>query len=115
MPQDPIRIDQFWDKNPLAMPWMEQFLPVDRMWQDAFVTVIGIFVVGCIGATVIYLFFQKNVVAGIICVLPAGALLASFNNRMARAQRKFFQAKRDEGRNGNANDATGSSGPVAER
>ena len=102
MPQDPIRIDQFWDKNPLVMPWMEDYLPRNRMWQDTFATIAGIFAITCIGMASLYLFIPQNVVTGIICVMPAGYLLGSFNNRMARAQRKFFQANRGgEGRNGN--------------
>lgn len=97
MPQDDsIRISQFWDKNPLVMPWMEQFLPVDRMWQDCFATVMGIFFITCIGMVAVYLLLPQNVVTGILCVLPGGYILGMFNARMARAQRKFFQAKRDE-------------------
>ncbi|MBZ9843880.1 hypothetical protein [Mesorhizobium sp. CA5] len=115
MPQDPIRIDQFWDKNPLVMPWMEKYLPIDRMWQDAVATVIGITAITCIGLAMLFLFLPNNVFTGIICVLPGGYLLGSFNERMSRAQTKFFHAKRDEGRIGNANNATGSNGPVADR
>lgn len=99
MLEDSIRIYQFWDKNPLLMPWMEQFLPTNRLWQDGMVTLIGIFVVGCIGLLLLSFILPQNVVTGIICVLPAGYLLGSFNNRMSRAQRKFLQAVRDEGRN----------------
>ncbi|TPM36200.1 hypothetical protein [Mesorhizobium sp. B2-3-4] len=106
MPQDdPIQIARFWDKNPLVMPWMEQFLPVDRMWQDCFATVVGIFVAGAIAIAFIYLFLPQNVVTGIIGVAPSGYLLGSLNNRMARAQRKFFQAKRDAARSGNSGKA----------
>lgn len=99
MLEDPIRIYQFWDKNPLVMSWMEQFLPANRLWQDGMVTLIGLFAVGCIGLLLLSFVLPQNVVTGIICVLPAGYLLGSFNNRMSRAQRKFLQAVRDEGRN----------------
>jgi hypothetical protein len=98
MPQDPIRIDQFWDKNPLVVPWMEQFLPANRMWQDAIATVFWIFIVACVGCALLHFVLPNNVVSGIMCVLPGGYLLGSLNKRMSRAQRKFFQAKRDEGR-----------------
>ena len=113
--QDTIRIDQFWDKNPLVMPWMEQFLPVNRMWQDTMGTVFWIFIVACVGYALLYFVLPNNVVAGIMCVLPGGYLLGSFNNRMSRAQRKFFQAKRGEETNASANYATGSNGSVADR
>lgn len=112
MSQDPIRIEQFWDKNPLVMPWMEKFLPVNRMWQDGIANVFWLFIVTCVGIALLKFVLPNNVVTGIMCVLPAGYLLGSLNNRMARAQRKFFHAKRDKGRSGNANNATGSNGPV---
>jgi hypothetical protein len=115
MPQDPIRIEQFWDKNPLVMPWMEKFLPENRMWQDGMANVFWIFIVTCVGIALLKLVIPNNVVTGIMCVLPAGYLLGSFNNRMSRAQRKFSHAKRGEETIVSANDATGSNGSVADR
>lgn len=115
MPQDPIRIDQCWDKNPLVMPWMEQFLPANRMWQDALGTVLWIFIVTCVGMALLKFVLLNNVVTGIMCVLPGGYLLGSFNNRMSRAQRKFFRAKRGEEITVSVDNATGSNGSVAER
>lgn len=104
MPQDDdIRIDQFWDKNPLAMPWMIKFLPENRMWQDGMTNLFWTFVIVVVDYFLLSYVLPNNVVSGIICVLPGGYILGRFNNRMARAQRKFAQAKRDEGRNGNAN------------
>lgn len=99
MLQDPIRIYQFWDKNPLVRPWMEQFLPENPMFQDCFVTVISLFIVTGIAVAIIYIFLPQNVVTGIIGVMPAGYLFGRFNNRMSRAQRKFIRAARDGGAN----------------
>lgn len=113
MPQEPIRIEQFWDKNPLVMPWMEKFLPTNLMWQDAMASVVGMFINGCIAYPLSF-FIPQNVVTGMICVMPSAYLLASMNRRMARAQRKFIRAKKDDGSSGNANNATGTNGPVVE-
>lgn len=107
MSTDPTRIEKFWDKNPLVLPWMENFLPENPMWQDAMANVFWIFIVTCVGITLLKFVLPNNVVTGIICVLPCGYLLGSFNKRMSRAQAKFFHAKRDEGRIGTANDASG--------
>ena len=115
MLEDPVRIDQFWDKNPLVMPWMEQFLPANRMLQDLMALVICLFILACVGYTLLSFVLPNNVVSGIICVLPAGYLFGSFNNRMALAQRKFIHAKREEWRNGSANNASSSNGPLVER
>lgn len=115
MPQDPIRIEQFWDKNPLVMPWMEKFLPENPMLQDCMANVFWIFISAWVGIMLLKFVLPNNVVTGIICVLPGGYLLGSFNNRMSRAQRKFFHAKRGEERIVSANNATGSNGSVADR
>ncbi|OBQ84689.1 hypothetical protein CK218_16385 [Mesorhizobium sp. WSM3879] len=85
---------------------MEQFLPINRMWQDAFANLFWTFIVTCVGLALLYFVFPNNVVTGIMCVLPGGYLLGSFNKRMSRAQAKFFQAKRGQGRTGKASDAS---------
>jgi hypothetical protein len=100
MLEDPIRIWQFWDKNPLVRPWMEPFLPENPMFQDCFVTVISLFVItGIVIAITYLLFLPQNGLTGIIGVMPAGFLFGSFNNRMSRARRKFAKAVRDDGGN----------------
>lgn len=49
MTRGPITIDQFWDENPLVMPWMEDELPKNRMWKD------GLFNV-CTGICMLFIF-----------------------------------------------------------
>lgn len=92
----PIAIDQFWDQNPLIMPWMEQYLPKNRMWKDAiFILYNGFFSIVIIEIlSKIFLLPDKAVFApGIILIGWDSYLLAKLNTRMARAQGKFIRAK----------------------
>ncbi|WP_141245218.1 hypothetical protein [Mesorhizobium sp. WSM3860] len=85
---------------------MEEFLPANRMWQDAMTNVFWTCVLVVVDLALLSFALPNNVVTGIICILPAGYLLGSFNKRMSRAQAKFFHAKSDEGRLGKASDAS---------
>lgn len=98
--QEGVRIDQFWDKNRLVMPWMEKFLPENRMWQDSIATVIGIFIIGFLGWMTLHLLFGADKLFAIISIISGAYLLAGLNIRMTRAQRKFYIAKRNERKNG---------------
>ncbi|OBQ83552.1 hypothetical protein [Mesorhizobium sp. WSM3873] len=99
MVQGPITIDQFWDENPLIMPWMEQYLPRTRMWKDAIFGAYNCFfsVVVIVLLSQILLLPDKVVFApGMIFIIWDSYLLAKLNQRMARAQGKFIRAKLNE-------------------
>jgi len=96
MTQRPITIDQFWDENPLIMPWIEQYLPRNRMWKDAVFSVYNAFftIVIIVMLSKVFLFPDKAILApGIILIVWNSYLLAKLNTRMARAQGKFLRAK----------------------
>ncbi|MGX5804883.1 hypothetical protein ACWGS9_27055 [Bradyrhizobium sp. Arg314] len=94
--QEYITIDQFWDENPLIMPWMEQYLPRNRMWKDAvfeaYNAMFSIVVVLILSKA--FLVPDRIIFApGIIVIIWNSYLLAKLNTRMARAQGKFIRAK----------------------
>ncbi|RUW51962.1 hypothetical protein EOA32_14305 [Mesorhizobium sp. M1A.F.Ca.ET.072.01.1.1] len=92
----PITIDQFWDDNPLIMPWMTQYLPGNRMWKDVFFGVYNAFFTTVVVVILSNVFFfpDKVVIApGIILIFWNSYLLAKLNTRMTRAQGKFLKAK----------------------
>lgn len=98
--QQTARIDQFWDKNRLVMPWMETYLPNNRMWADGIATVVQLFMSFCIFAMIFHVIFKLDKIFTAICLSAFAYIFGSFNARMARAQRKFPLAKRNGGRNG---------------
>ncbi|TGQ04925.1 MULTISPECIES: hypothetical protein [unclassified Mesorhizobium] len=96
MAQESITIGQFWDQNPLIMPWMGEYLPRNPMWKD------GTFILyNCVFSIVIIVLFSNVLilpdklvlVPAIILIVFDSYLLAAFNTRMARAQGKFIRAK----------------------
>jgi len=95
----PITIDQFWDDNPFIMPWMEEYLPINRMWKDGIFVAYNCFfgVVIMVILSKILLVPDKVVIApGFIIMIWDSYLLAKFNTRMARAQGRFIRAKLNE-------------------
>jgi len=94
--QQPISIDQFWDKNRLVMPWMENYLPGNQMWEDGIATVIQLFAAFCIFATIFHIILKSDKIFAAVCLVAFAYIFGSFNARMARAQRKFFTAKKNE-------------------
>ncbi|TPI65525.1 hypothetical protein FJ420_11620 [Mesorhizobium sp. B3-1-3] len=92
----PLTIDQFWDENKLIPPWIDQYLPQNRMWKDAIFLAYNCFfsVVIVVILSMILLLPDKFVFSpGILLITWDSYLLAKLNTRMARAQGKFLRAK----------------------
>ncbi|TIR15852.1 MAG: hypothetical protein E5X34_27835 [Mesorhizobium sp.] len=97
--EGPITIDQFWDRNPLIIPWMEPYLPINRMWKAAMFIACNCFlsvIIICIFSNILLLSEKLLFAPAIILIGFDSYLLATFNTRMARAQRKFIRAKLNE-------------------
>ena len=95
----PITIDQFWDDNPLIMPWMAQYLPKNPLWRDGVFIIYNCFISVAVVVILsnILLLPDKVVFApGIIMLIWISYLFGRFNTRMARAQGKFIRAKLNE-------------------
>ncbi|MBZ9684284.1 MULTISPECIES: hypothetical protein [unclassified Mesorhizobium] len=58
--QRSISIVHFWDKNRLVMPWMEGYLPSNRMWEDGIATVFSFFAAFCIFGTIFHVILKSD-------------------------------------------------------
>ncbi|WP_143748229.1 hypothetical protein [Mesorhizobium carmichaelinearum] len=98
--RETIRIEQFWDRNRLVWPWMDAYLPRNRMWADIIATVIQIGIAFSMSAILFHVILRIDKVLVIFGLASISYIFGSFNIRMARAQQKFIIAKRNGARNG---------------
>jgi hypothetical protein len=75
---------------------MESYLPSNRMWADGISTVVQLFIAFFISAIVFHLFLKIDKIFAAVTLLAFSYIFGSFNARMARAQRRFYLAKKIE-------------------
>ncbi|MBZ9684283.1 MULTISPECIES: hypothetical protein [unclassified Mesorhizobium] len=95
-----IRIEQFWGRNRLVWPWMDTYLPRNRMWADIIATVIQIGIAFAVSAILFHVIFRIDKALFIFGLACISYVFGSFNIRMARAQQQFIIAKRNGAKNG---------------
>jgi hypothetical protein len=103
MSLEPISVDQFWDRNRLIPPHMEDFLPKNRMLSDLIATLFQLALAVFVPMLIFHVIFHNDTALVVFGLASCSYISASFHTRMRRAFIKCYQARRRAERTVRAN------------